>query len=294
MAKKSKKKEELLRLQEIEEQQRREKELETEAYSEATPDAGMETTFTKVVGSGGPVPIVAPKHTTVQLQPIIVPLAVVPYMSSDSDVLKTEGRPGEGSGYESARYAGEGSSAEFKKVEQQNMAKAKQKAKVRKRLLSLFTLAFALVGVAYFILAHFVPNIFATLGENALDPIGDLASWVSGDISPSIDQIIYIILYMVSFAACGLTALGTFIGLLSGRYSGGLHVCFALLAFIPTLVAIVMYVAKNTFNISADAIKIFVAALTFVKLMFIIILAAINRKKEDDAEEELERTSAVI
>ena len=294
MSKKSKKKEELLRLQELEEQQKREKELETEAYSEATPDAGMDTTFTKVVGTGGPVPIVAPKHTTVQLQPIIVPLAVVPYMSSDSDVLKTEGRPGENAGYESAQYGGEGSSAEFKKVEAQNIAKAKQKAKVRKRLLSLFTLAFALVGVAYFILAHFVPNIFSALGENALDPIGDLANWVQGHTSPAIDQIIYIILYMVAFGACGLTAIGTFIGLLAGKYPGGAHVAMALLALVTTLVALVMNIAKGQFNVNKDAVQIFVVALMFVKLMFIIILAAVNRKKEDLAEEEIERSSAVI
>ncbi|MBO5777129.1 MAG: hypothetical protein J6R34_01605, partial [Clostridia bacterium] len=65
--------------------------FESEAYGSAQPDAGMGTTVCKPVGIGGPVPIVAPKSSTIQLQPIIVPLAVVPYMSQDCDVLKTEG-----------------------------------------------------------------------------------------------------------------------------------------------------------------------------------------------------------
>ena len=68
----------------------------------------------------------------------------------------------------------------------------------------------------------------------------------------------------------------------------------ALLAFVTTLVALVMNIAKSQFNVNKDAVQIFVVALMFVKLMFIIILAAVNRKKEDLAEEEIERSSAVI
>ena len=65
--------------------------FESEAYGSAQPDAGMGTTVCKPVGIGGPVPIIAPKNSTIQLQPIVVPMAVVPYMSQDCDVLKTEG-----------------------------------------------------------------------------------------------------------------------------------------------------------------------------------------------------------
>ena len=62
---------------------------ESEAYGDPQPDAGATTTIMKPVGIGGPVPIVAPKHNTIQLQPIVVPLALVPYMTQDSDVLRT-------------------------------------------------------------------------------------------------------------------------------------------------------------------------------------------------------------
>ena len=65
---------------------------ESEAYGNPQPDEGTKTTVMKPVGIGGPVPIVAPKHNTIQLQPIVVPLAVVPYMTQDSDVLRTDGR----------------------------------------------------------------------------------------------------------------------------------------------------------------------------------------------------------
>ena len=66
--------------------------FEAEAYGSPQPEAGSDVTVMKQVGIGGPVPIVAPKHNTIQLQPIVVPLAVVPYMTQDSSVLRTEGR----------------------------------------------------------------------------------------------------------------------------------------------------------------------------------------------------------
>ena len=66
---------------------------EAEAYGSPQPEAGSDVTVMKTVGIGGPVPIVAPKHNTIQLQPIVVPLAVVPYMTQDSNVLRTDGRP---------------------------------------------------------------------------------------------------------------------------------------------------------------------------------------------------------
>lgn len=64
---------------------------ETDAYIAPETDPGANVTITKTIGRGGPVPIVAPRHDTIQLQPIIVPLAVVPYMSQDSAMLRTEG-----------------------------------------------------------------------------------------------------------------------------------------------------------------------------------------------------------
>ncbi|MCQ2602609.1 MAG: hypothetical protein MJ193_01645, partial [Clostridia bacterium] len=72
-------------------EEQKEETFETEAYGTPEPDKGMDTTVMKPVGMGAPVPVVMPKHNTVQLQPIIVPLAVVPYMTQDSDVLRTDG-----------------------------------------------------------------------------------------------------------------------------------------------------------------------------------------------------------
>ena len=61
--------------------------FESEAYTAPQPEAGSDVTVLKPVGTGGPVPIVAPKHNTVQLQPIVVPLAVVPYMTQEIEAL---------------------------------------------------------------------------------------------------------------------------------------------------------------------------------------------------------------
>lgn len=300
MAKTNKKKEEL-RLKELEEQQKKAQEFETEAYTEATPDPGMETTFTKVVGTGGPVPIVAPKHTTVQLQPIIVPLAVVPYMSSDSDILKTEGKPGEPS-YQQGSDSG--LSAEFKKVESQDAIKSNKKSKVRKRVFSLFTFLFTAIGVLYFVLVHFKPEIFSFLGSNAVDPIGWLIHWIKGDLSSVVDYAsrgigdmdmkVYIIMYLLSLFGFGLSVLVSFIGLLFAKYPGGLYVSMMLLSFGAGLIALIMNLVKSTFSVANDAAMIFLAALAFFDLILVIVFATIHRRKENEYEDEIEKSSQLI
>lgn len=300
MAKTNKKKEEL-RLKELEEQQKKAQEFETEAYTEATPDPGMETTFTKVVGSGGPVPIVAPKHTTVQLQPIIVPLAVVPYMSSDSDILKTEGKPGEPT-YEQGTESG--LSAEFRKVDAHDVIKSNKRAKLRKRIFSLFTFLFTALGVLYFVLAHFKPEIFSFLGNDPVDPIGWLIHWIKGDLSSFVDYAsrgisdmdmkVYIIMYLLSLFGFGLSVLISFIGILFAKYPGGLYVSMTLLSFGAGLIALIMNLVKNTFSLSNDAAMIFLAALAFFDLILVIVFATIHRRKENEYEDEIEKSTQLI
>ena len=300
MAKKNKKKEEL-RLKELEEQQRKSQEIETEAYSEATPDPGMETTFTKVVGTGGPAPIVAPKHTTVQLQPIIVPLAVVPYMSSDSDILKTEGKPGEPS-YQTGSEGG--FSTEFKKVESHDVAKSNKKAKVRKRLFSLFSFIFAAIGVLYFVLIHFKPELFSFMGSNAIDPIGWLVHWIKGDLSSYVDYAargittmdmkVYIIMFLLSLVGFVFATFFNFIGLIFGKYPGGFYVSMMLLSFGATLIALIMNLVKSTFSMTNDAAMIFLVALSFFDMILCIVFATIHRRKENQYEDEIEKSSQLI
>ena len=87
--------------------------FESEAYGTPQPEAGSDVTVMKPVGIGGPVPIVAPKHNTIQLQPIVVPLAVVPYMTQDSNVLRTDGKQQSGYMPSTVEY---GDATEFETV----------------------------------------------------------------------------------------------------------------------------------------------------------------------------------
>ena len=138
---------------------------ESEAYGTPQPDEGATTTVMKPVGIGGPVPIVAPKHNTIQLQPIIVPLAVVPYMTQDTDVLRTD---------------------------------APQDA-------AFVTFVFAALAVAAYIVAYFHPQIHPEYSLAQVDIIGMIKKWVETgtpfDYSLTLVNCLAALMLAVSFVA---------------------------------------------------------------------------------------------
>ena len=150
---------------------------ESDAYGDPEPDAAASTTIMKPVGTGGPVPIVAPKGNTIQLQPIIVPLAVVPYMTQDSDILRTEGgaaaldRPDYVSG-----------AVEFDRAEKKKAVRAGSKTKTENRVFAAVMFLLAALGVAAYLLAYFKPDIHEWYSLAQADAIGGIINWVNGDL----------------------------------------------------------------------------------------------------------------
>ena len=65
MAKKDKKQEIVMTPDNSEVRVEDEPMFESEAYTAPQPEAGSDVTVLKPVGTGGPVPIVAPKHNTI-------------------------------------------------------------------------------------------------------------------------------------------------------------------------------------------------------------------------------------
>ena len=146
--------------------------FESEAYGTPQPEAGSDVTVMKPVGIGGPVPIVAPKHNTIQLQPIVVPLAVVPYMTQDSNVLRTDGKQQSGYMPSTVEY---GDATEFETVSTQK--KIKKQAKVQPRVFAIVTFLLAAVTVLPFILSYFMKSI-GTLDISKYNVIGVIMGWV--------------------------------------------------------------------------------------------------------------------
>ena len=106
------------------------------------------------MGIGGPIPVVAPKNNTIQLQPIIVPMAVVPYMSQDNDVLKTEGVQVVEE-YDTA-------ASDFSRMEaEQKVEKKKKSRKAGSRAAAFFLFLFSALVVTIYMLAYFKPEVLS-------------------------------------------------------------------------------------------------------------------------------------
>ncbi len=128
---------------------------EADAYDMPRTENGQDVTFVKPVGIGAPVPIVAPKHTNVQLQPIVVPLAVIPYMSQDTDVLYANRREQQPARRQAPQRPGQPAAAHNDasyptEFSVEDHAKAKKSCKVRARVCSFFTLLFSALVLALF------------------------------------------------------------------------------------------------------------------------------------------------
>lgn len=255
--------------------------FESEAYGSAQPDAGMGTTVCKPVGIGGPVPIIAPKNSTIQLQPIVVPMAVVPYMSQDNDVLKTEG----------VQLVEEydTQASDFSRMEaEQKVEKKKKSQKAGARAASFFMFLLSGLVVVAYMLAYFKPEVFTLNFGKDLNVIGQIVDWAKGT-DPA--NMITTILHAVCFGLAGVTAITTLITLIVGKLPAGFVLTLSLLsavavdaALIYDAVAVTKGGAEFVFNDFLEYIIVAgIATLAF--LISIIILVALNKKKdlyEDD------------
>jgi hypothetical protein len=252
--------------------------FEAEAYGNPQPDAGMETTVMKPVGMGGPVPIVAPKHNTIQLQPIVVPLAVVPYMSQDSDVLRTDGVQAQE--YDTATG--------FSKVEAEKEAKARKKSKkAGVRAASFFSFLLSGVVVAIYLLAYFMPE-FYVFNFGAFNVIGTIIDWIGG-IAPQ--NMAVALLHIISAGFAGILVVISLISFIVGKTPAGFN---TVLSFISaaTVDAALIYTAVKATNagIAFDVMEyleyiILAGVATLGFIVSIIILVGLGRNKDPYSDE---------
>ncbi len=258
--------------------------LEAEAYNMPTPDAGADVTMFGTVGSGGPVPIIAPKHNTIQLQPIVVPLAVVPYMSQDSSVLRTDGRQAAGNGDEFDE------AAEFENAGAADGKKKKKKA-VAERLLSAVTL---LLGIGMFL-----PFIISFLMENTIkdgDPrgIGEfniirmIMNWADKSVQFNFVAHINYILYIVAAAMAAVIIVCALIGLIVGRYPRPLVCITSCIGFLSVLVVLILGCVNKEVKFDANSRLTLVIMVALTGLIFVtsVLFSVILNKIEDEQDKK--------
>ena len=251
--------------------------FEAQAYGSPQPDAGSDVTVLKTVGIGGPVPIVAPKHNTIQLQPIVVPLAVVPYMTQDSSVLRTDGRPAGGTLPQDY-----GEDVGFH-VEDSAESERVRKPKTHARIFSLVSLILTLVLTLPFIIAYFDVKI-GGLSLAEFNTIGLIESWIDGakfSLSPVSN-----LLNIAAMAILMVLDIVLLIALIAGKYPRAFTVIFTFIAFACLLADLLIDVIKKSFVLSDRIILLVMLALLGVALILSIIFVIIVNRLEDKAEEK--------
>ena len=243
---------------------------EAEAYGSPQPEAGSDVTVMKTVGIGGPVPIVAPKHNTIQLQPIVVPLAVVPYMTQDSSVLRTEGKqPGAQDEYAEA--------ASFSTAEESKTKKTRKGA--RPRLLVFVTLLLSAILVLPFILSYFKSSL-GLLNFEGLDKfnvIGTVVNWIK---TKEVDtaELYRDVIFIVAGVSMAIMCVVELIALLAGKYPRAFSIIFSLIAAGTSLAILIIDMVKGVF-VAGDrvALIVFLALSLFMLLLSIIFTVILNR-----------------
>lgn len=255
--------------------------LEADAYTSPQPDSGSDVTVLKPVGVGGPVPIVAPKHNTIQLQPIVVPLAVVPYMTQDSSVLRTDGRTAQPS------YAQEGGEAtdfrSYDAVDREN-AKKKKNVGAMARIFSLITFLLAAIATIPYILCYEGVTI-GKVDFFEFDTILLIDMWVNKVIDFSFTPVSNI-LGIAIMATTMLTALFALIGIIIGKYPKPLACIFLFIALGCLVAELVIDLVGKNFVFNDRIIFIVVLALTVVAFILSIVFSALINRREDKAEQE--------
>lgn len=260
--------------------------FEAEAYADSTPDPGMETTVLKPVGIGGPVPIVAPKNNTVQLQPIVVPLAVVPYMTQDSGVLRTDG--------ESISYpAGSNGYAEAVEFEKTTAAKREKKAtgKGKRRIFGLIASILSAAVVIPFILAYFEEiriEFFEKFAIGDFNIIGAIMLWADKAAEVNFNDV----LMLICAIAAALALLCSLFALISGKYPRIAVTVFSGLSAAPILIELLYRVIKpvgGTFYPNEYVALITVASLAALLFLVSVIFAiAVSQDKKEKRMSESE------
>ncbi len=248
--------------------------FESEAYAAPQPEAGSDVTVLKPVGTGGPVPIVAPKHNTIQLQPIVVPLAVVPYMTQDSNVLRTDGR---GQNVYAQATVENDEATDFETV---SARKVKKKGKVQPRVFALVTFLLSALTVLPFILSYFMPSV-GSVSIEKLNVIGVIKNWIAnGFVLRPLSNIAYIGVAVVS----AVMTIASLISVIVGKYPRAFNFIFALASSGAMLALLIKWLVTKTFVASEKIAFLIVLVLCLVNLVLTIVFAILMNKLDDKVE----------
>lgn len=248
--------------------------FESEAYAAPQPEAGSDVTVLKPVGTGGPVPIVAPKHNTIQLQPIVVPLAVVPYMTQDSNVLRTDGR---GQNVYAQATVENDEATDFETV---SARKVKKKGKVQPRIFALVTFLLSALTVLPFILSYFMPSV-GSVSIEKLNVIGVIKNWIdNGFALRPFSNIAYIGVAVVS----AVMTIASLISVIVGKYPRAFNFIFALASSGAMLALLIKWLVTKTFVVSEKIEFLIVLVLCLVNLVLTIVFAILMNKLDDKVE----------
>ena len=253
--------------------------FEAEAYGSPQPEAGSDVTVMKQVGIGGPVPIVAPKHNTIQLQPIVVPLAVVPYMTQDSNILRTDGK-------QQPSMEDYAEATEFSAAQAEKSKKAKKKG-VSPRWFALATFLITAVLVLPFILSYFYESLGALKfgGEDKFNVIGTIVSWISNKSVPS-EGLYRHIIFIAGGAVTAIMLIVELIALLAGKYPRAFTIIFALVPAGTSLAILIMDMVKNNFVVADRITLIIFVALALLNLLLAIIFTIVLNRADDKADKQ--------
>lgn len=248
--------------------------FESEAYAAPQPEAGSDVTVLKPVGTGGPVPIVAPKHNTIQLQPIVVPLAVVPYMTQDSNVLRTDGR---GQNVYAQATVENDEATDFETV---SARKVKKKGKVQPRIFALVTFLLSALTVLPFILSYFMPSV-GSVSIEKLNVIGVIKNWIANGFAlRPLSNIAYIGVAVVS----AVMTIASLISVIVGKYPRAFNFIFALASSGAMLALLIKWLVTKTFVASEKIAFLIVLVLCLVNLVLSIVFAILMNKLDDKVE----------
>lgn len=261
--------------------------FESEAYGTPQPEAGSDVTVMKQVGIGGPVPIVAPKHNTIQLQPIVVPLAVVPYMTQDSNILRTDTRQngvyeGGDDGYREA--------AEFDTVEHEKKAKRKHKISLPRIASLVAFLLTALMIIPFFV--SYKTSSIGVMNIAEFDTISHFKWWIDNGFTLDADRAIWLV-YIIVMCLVGIQAIFSAVGLLIGKYP---KPTVPILSFLSSgaLIGVMVYkIVKHKFIANDEVGLLVLLVLGLLTFIGSVIISVVINHNEDKAEQKSRRGAEI-
>ena len=259
---------------------------EADAYGSPQLDVGADVTVMKQVGIGGPVPIVAPKHNTIQLQPIVVPLAVVPDMTQDSNVLRTDSRQG---GYESAEEESYGEDTSFDTVERRKAVRKKRKTSFP-RIFSFVSFIVTALFILPFFLSYKMTNI-GVMEIAGFDVIGIIKIWIAGGFDIEAD--VFNLIYVIVMGLAGIQVVLTALGIIIGKYPKPISPILSFLNMGCFIGILVYDIVQGGFIADENIGLLVMLSVSAFNFLLTVIFSVLLNRREDREEQRIRRGSEI-